>query len=159
MVSSARTLGSDDRGVSTAVSYTIAVGITVILVAALLLSLGGLMDSQSDRTTDSELRVVGEGVATDLTKVDRLMNGLDEGDELAMRIDGPDRIAGQSYRVTLTDSSVTCSAPPCVEVATNERSYLVNVDLETSVTERTIPGGTIWIVAHEDGILIQENRP
>lgn len=158
MVISPGAFRRDRRGVSTTISYVLAIGITVVLVAVLLVGMTAMMDGQRDRAVDSELRVVGEGIATELTTVDRIAVGAAADDTLAMRVEAPDRLAGQSYRVGLTVDDCT-TADACVRIRTSDRSLLVALNNRTEVRSAELAGGTLWIVAEGESVTIQDDPP
>lgn len=147
-------LVNDRRGVSTAVSYTLAIGITVVLVSGLVFTLGGLLDGQNDRATDAELRSVAEGVATEIDKMDRLAARTGSDGTYATRVDGPGLLAGSSYTVSVDES---CADGRCLVVDTGTRSH--SVPLATSSASGSVPGGTIWIVASGESIELTTERP
>lgn len=146
---------ADRRGVSTAVSYVLAIGITVVLVSGLLVGVNAMMGSQGDRAVDSELRTIGEGVAVDLTSVDRMAYEADSTDELIMRIDAPTLIAGESYRIILEETGSDAQ----IRVQTAERSHVVPLENRSVVEPSSVPGGTMWIVTDGDRLWLQEDRP
>lgn len=143
----------DRRGVSTTVSFTLATGITVILVAGLLLSVGSVMEGQETRAVDNELATIGEGLAVDLEAVARMAGDLEADDELALRIEAPVTVAGQPY-------TVTADGPPDrLEIATSDRSRSVDLADGIDVESSSVAGGTIWIVADDEGVRLQEGSP
>ncbi len=153
-------LRSDDRGVSTTVSYTLAMGITVVLVGGLVFSFGGFMDGNIDQATDSELRVLSEGVATELTKVDTIVERSDGTGTYATLLKLPPGVAGSSYTITVADEPCPFEQEfnPCVIVETDSRVQHVPVDLNQNVSG-TVDGGELWIVAEAGGIELREERP
>lgn len=155
MVSALERFAADRRGVSTTVSYILAIGITVVLVSGLLVGVNAMMGSQGDRALDSELRVIGEGIAVEVTSVDRLANGADTTDQLAMRIDAPMFIAGSSYRVELEQSG----SGPRIRVQTSERAHVVPLNNSSVIESSSVRGGTIWIVTDGERLWLQEERP
>lgn len=155
MVSAFERFASDRRGVSTTVSYILAIGITVVLVSSLLVGVNAMMGGQSDRALDSELRVVGEGIAVEVTSVDRLADGADATDQLAMRIDAPTLIAGSPYRVELERTGSDAR----IRVQSSERAHIVPLDNHSVIEPSSVQGGTIWIVTDGERLWLQEERP
>lgn len=148
----------DTRGVSSAVSYTLAIGITIVLVGGLVFTFGGLLDGNLDRTTDSELRVLSEGVATELTKVDNIANRTDDTGTYATLLQAPTDIAGQSYTITVGDETCQGLDGPCVLVETDDRSHHVPINSSHELTG-SVDGGDFWIVVTGDTIELMEERP
>lgn len=155
-----RPLRTDDRGVSTTVSYTMAMGITVVLVGGLVFSFGGFMDGNIDQATDSELRVLSEGVATELTKVDTIIERADGTGTHATLLTLPPGVAGSSYTITAVDDPCPFGQGlnSCVIVETDSRVQHVPVDLSHAVSG-TVDGGELWIVAEAGEIELREERP
>lgn len=62
----------DNRGVSVAVTHTITIGITTILIAGLIMGAGSMVDSQQGFATQNELHTTGDRIAADMvTAADR----------------------------------------------------------------------------------------
>lgn len=144
----------DDRGVSTTVSFVLATGMSVLLVAGLLMSVGAVMESQERRAVDSELRTVAEGLAVDVESVARLSDDLDSDERLAMRVEAPTAVAGEPYSV-----SIEHDAGPTLTVDADDRSHTVELIGVGDVEAGSISGGTVWIVGDADGVRLQEARP
>lgn len=143
---------ADERAVSSTIAYVLAIGVTVVLIGGLLMSMGGLMDSQRDRAVDSELRIVGEGIAVDIVKVDRV-----GGDDVsrAMRIDAGTRVAGVPYTIELSDDCPEVDQATCLHIETAHRGHTVGVSLEHDVEPATVHGGTMWIVVDDGRITLE----
>ncbi len=145
----------DERGVASTVSYTLAIGITIVLVAGLVFSMGGLFEDQRERAIDAELRTITEGIATELVATDRAADRVGEG-MIATRIDGPALLAGQGYSVSVDDCDD--SDQTCIEITTVSASHTVAVNLTTSASG-TSSGGTMWIVVTDGELTLAEERP
>lgn len=92
----------DRRALSTVVNYTVMLVVVGILVSGLLVGVNGYVDGQNDRVLRSELAVVGNHLAADLTTADRLAGTLEAGDRVALDADLPARIAGETYLVSVS---------------------------------------------------------
>ena len=100
----------DDRAVSVTVSYTLTLMIATLLIGGLLMSTGGLLETQTERALYEELDVVGQTLAANLMSADRLVtvsqhdadeiSGFDT-DEIDVQVESvlPDRVAGTSYTI------------------------------------------------------------
>lgn len=156
---SQRAFLTDTRGVSSAVSYTLAVAITVVLVGGLVFSMSGLLAGQTDRATETELRTVAEGIATEVSKLDTVIDRADGDVTLATRIDGPAHLVGDQYTVTVLAS---CPSPyeadRCLRVSTSDRSAMVPLT-STAVDPGSVTGGTLWLVADNETITLTTERP
>lgn len=150
-------VSSDYRGVSTTVSFVLAVAITAILVGGLLLGVGGLMEDQQDRTLDNELRILSERVATDLTTIEQAASTTD--DRIVVTKHAPRTLAGQTYTVQLVDDCQETYTDACVRLESGERSHTVPIRLNSSVSPASVPGGTFWIVQDNSTITITGEQP
>lgn len=98
-----RRWAADDRGVSTSLGYVLNLGVAAILVTTLLFAAGTMVDDQRDRAVDTELRVVGERVAADLSAADRLARASDGG-TVRYVVEAPPSVAGRTYDVQVNES-------------------------------------------------------
>lgn len=155
---SQRSFVTDERGVSTAIAYTMAIGVTIVLVTGLLVSMSGMMAGQTDRATDTELRTVAEGVATEVTKLERVA---DRGSNTtaATRIDGPRDIVGSSYTVSLESECDDGQGPACLRVETADHERTVPLVGDIDVADSTAEGATMWLIVDAGTVSIQEDRP
>ena len=147
----------DDRGVSTAVSYILAIGITVILVSGLVVGMNSMMGSQSDRALDSELRVIGEGLGSEITSVDRVAMNANEGDTHIMRIEAPMFVAGEPYRIELDPNEGESHAR--LVLITSERQHTVFLNTRSEIAHSSVQGGTLWIATDGSELRLTEERP
>lgn len=148
-----------DRAVSTTVSYTLAITITIVLVAGLMTAVGGLMEGQTERSVDSELRIIAEGTAVELGDADRLITSGASDDELVIRIEAPTAAAGQPYTLTLTEDCPETDATNCLVVATSSQSYETPLNLDQPIDPVTRHGGTIWVGSDDGNITFVEDGP
>lgn len=92
--------GRDDRGVSTTVSYAITLVITTMLITGLLVAGGDFVETQREQATLSELRVLGQQLAGDVSSADRLARTAGPDGDVDLRRRLPEQIAAASYRVS-----------------------------------------------------------
>lgn len=62
----------DDRGVSMTVSYILGLSIAFLLVIGLFLTAGDFVTEQRETSIRTEMEVLGEQIATDITLADRM---------------------------------------------------------------------------------------
>lgn len=131
----------EDRGVSTVVGYSITLGITTLLVAGLLIATGGYVQDQRETVVRTELRVVGNQLASDLTSADALGRRGADTLELDRRL--PGTVAGSSYTVAVNPAG--CST--CLVLLSHEPEVRVTVDFTTSapVTANNVTGGPVVV--------------
>lgn len=104
------TVRGDERGVSTTVSYAITLVITTLLITGLLTAGGDFVQNQREQATLSELRVLGQQLADDVSAADRLARTADPDGDVTMQRGLPERVAGSSYRVSLRSVAPNISA-------------------------------------------------
>lgn len=152
-----RSLHDDTRGVSTAVGYTLAIGITIVLVSGLMFTMSGLLDGQTDRATDVELETVAEGIATEVIKLDRGTD--DDTVTAATRVDGPTDIVASVYTVSLAaDCEGTAADTACLRVEADDRTRTVALE-DVAVEDSSVTTSTIWLVVDDGTISLAEDRP
>lgn len=111
-----------DRAVSSTLNYVISLAIATLLVTGLFVAGGNFVDDRRESVVRSELQVVGQQVAADLARVDRLAVAGRGSVEAGVDESLPGRITGASYRVWLFH--------------TPQRIVLNTTDPEVSVTVR-----------------------
>lgn len=133
---------ADRRGVSTPVSYTLTLSIALVLVSGLLIGGTTLVGDQRDRTMQSQLSTIGEGVAGSFETADRLAaSGKGDPGEVNLTRDLPRDIMGTGYAINVqSDSSLRIlSASLDVRVS-------VRMDIESDVrVGAQEPGGRVVI--------------
>lgn len=129
-----------DRGVSTTIGYALTLGMASLLITGLLIAGGGFMQDQRERTTQTELKVIGEQISADLSSADRLSRS--NVNTISIRRNLPDSVTGSAYTVELTTTPqshlVLRSADPRITVR-------VDVASRTDLAPATIDGGTIQV--------------
>ena len=134
-----------DRGVSISVNYVLTLAITTLLMTGLLFATGNIIEDRRDSTTRSELRVVGERVATSLVAADRLAQS--EPTKVVVETDAPPRVAGLQYTVSVNATSKQ------VVLETADTDVVVRVPFEnrTAVADSSASGGSVRIVLTDPG--------
>lgn len=140
---------SDTRGVSVALTHSLTLGITALLVSGLIFAVGGAVDTQRERAVEGELTTIGERLATEITAIDRTANAT--GANLTVETAHPERVVETPYRVSLNDSSAGCGADACLVLQTTDPDVAVVVPVANGidVEASTAPGGAVTI--HRDG--------
>lgn len=143
-----RRFGSDDRAVSTTIGYALSLGISALLISGLLIAGGGFLQDQRERSTRSELTVIGHQIAADIASADRL-NGTSVSN-IRVRRNLPDRVTGSAYTVSVNTATqshlVLRSAEPEVTVRIDVQTQFVSAGLE----ETSIDGGDIQVKFEEN---------
>lgn len=136
-----------DRAVSTALSYTITLGIVGILVVGLLTAGGGFVGSQSNSVVDSELQVIGERLAADIASADRLARLGDGAHTVNVTASLPRAVSGSNYRIDIT----TGGGNATIELTSSAVNRVVSVNIanKTAIEPASVNGGNAKIV-YED---------
>lgn len=139
----------DDRAVSVAVGYVLTLAIGAVLLSGVVIGVGGLVDSQTERVVRGNLEVTGQTTVANLESADRLVRAARAGgaggpDAVNVSVDLPDRVAGSPYRIAVDDDGVT--------LRTDDPDVTVRVPhaATESVGETTVSGGPIRI-AYDPG--------
>ncbi|MBX0324540.1 hypothetical protein EGH21_16035 [Halomicroarcula sp. F13] len=135
---------SESRAVSTALNYVLTLSITAILVTGLLIAGTDFVEGRQENVIREELTVVGQQVAADLARVDRLVvaaNSSGSSLEAETRQTFPERVAGSGYQARLDPSAerlVLTSTDPEVRVT-------VSVTSRTDLRVSTVDGGVVEV--------------
>lgn len=139
---------TNSRGVSTVVGYILAISITTALVAALSLSVGGVIDTQKEAVMETQLQIIGEQSATTITEVDRTVTHNDGNvGTIRREIDLPSRVAGEQYNMTVSESGdhyqITVRAVGSEQIVVAATSFDTTTDID--VGGSTVQGGTVVV--------------
>jgi hypothetical protein len=150
---------TDTRGAASQVVQVLTAGITALLISGLVLGAGTYLEGQQERATQEELNVVGERMASELSKVSA---AADPGkNEITLNVNHVDDIAGEQYLVELTtedDPDNVCERRPgpvadapesCLRlwVPTTDVEVVVGLGIDKGKVKRsTIVGGSVEIV-------------
>jgi FlaG/FlaF family flagellin (archaellin) len=144
---------TDDRGVSTTLSYVLTLSITTLLLAGLLIATGGYVDDRREQIVRSQLEVVGQQTAASIEAADHLNSTTVGDDDPAVRVSRtlPERIARTGYTIAIRD------APPEVVVSADTRNLEVVVTVPVVVEASggvrpvSVQGGDIVVEYDFDG--------
>lgn len=139
-----------DRAVSTALSYVLALTITAVLVSGLLTGTGQYVEEQQRQVTEEELSVLGERLAARTADADRMVRAGDGASDVRVRIDLPRTVAGQQYRIEVSEPAVTTPRTYELTLTTTgtDQSWTVRVRTGTAVRTGSVSGGTV-VVAYD----------
>ncbi len=146
----------DERAVSTTVGYVLTLAIGAVLLSGVVIGVGGVLDSQTDRAVHGDLSVVGQGVVANLESADRLARtaeagrtdpAVDPADGTAaveIEVDLPRRVAGVPYTVEV--------GPDAVTVRTDRPAASVRIPhvARVDVAETTLRGGPVRMTYDAD---------
>ncbi|XVH30979.1 DUF7266 family protein [Haloferacaceae archaeon DSL9] len=167
---------ADERAVSTAIGYALAISITTVLVAGVLTAGATLVDGERDRIAAIELETAGEQLARGISDVDRLRRAADDnaaargGDvtTAAVRLSLPRRVAGRSYAVSI-DADARDDPPytHTITLRTDATTRTVSVRTATPIVAGRVDGGPVRIeyvagadaaVGEDAALVVREDR-
>jgi len=157
------TFSTDDRGVSTALTHVLTIGITTVLISGLFIGTTTMLEGQKDRAAYQEMGTIGDRLAAELTAVDQAAKGTPTGNATVL-VEHPSTVAGSSYRIQLANDSSACDTwdpNTCLILSASQTSEDVEVPLRTSmpIEESSVTGGDIRITYNEtvdDKITLEE---
>ena len=134
---------SDTRAVSTTLSYVLTLAIATLLITGLIIAGGSYVDTQREQVIRDELTVVGQQLAADVERVDRLVRASDTDNSVTVAVNRTfsNRVTGESYRLTLVPSDqafVLNTTSPDVTVR-------VGIANETALGASSARGGVVQI--------------
>ncbi|MDG5776924.1 hypothetical protein VB773_13035 [Haloarculaceae archaeon H-GB2-1] len=97
--SGSRAASHDDRAVTSSLDYALSLGLATLVLTGLLTAGAGFVDDRRDRVVETQLRVIGQQIAEDVTRADRLVEAGTSVGALELHTSYPERIAGARYTV------------------------------------------------------------
>jgi len=140
--------GRDDRGVSSAVTYSFIVVITLALTGGLVVGTDALIQDQRQQVVTDQLDVVGQRLVATVETADRLSATANAPDSLAVTREFPDRVAGSAYRVRVVNENPGgTESTVYVETVDGEVSIAVRVSVDSAngIEESTVTSGAIRV--------------
>lgn len=142
---------SDERGVSTALGYVLALGISALLITGLITAGGGAVSSSREEVTRTQLSVIGYQLADDIDTADRLVQSSGTGVTLEVTSDLPRGTVGSTYQIRVETS------PDKLVLTAAEVDVTVEVGLTTttSLQATTVSGGSVRIEYSGSDLVIE----
>lgn len=142
-----------DRAVSTTLNYVLALAVVTVLISGLFIAANDVVESQRERSINSELTVLGNQLASDLSALDRLVIASDAKGTARISSTLPDTVAGKTYSIDLQDPPVADRYE--IELSTNQPPVTVTVvvRLETPLVSSSLSSGDL--VLEYDGTNIE----
>lgn len=148
----------DDRAVSTVVSYALILGITTLLASGLVLSMGGHVEREQQKTARSALEVVGNDLAADIDAADRLALTAKRSGTVELTTTLPERVAGSPYTVNISQSDGAGRYEITLRSIDPEESVTVFVRTQVPIETTTIDGGELTITydSQRDTLVVRD---
>lgn len=143
-----------DRGISVTVSYALSLAVATVLVSALMMTAGGLIENRQQEVYRNELQVVGNGIAADIMAVDRLATA--GADDAELVVSTPRRVGGTSYEIEIR----TDGGEATLHLETRQPVVVVTLPLQntTDVETGTFTGGSLRVQYTDGGMIEVESR-
>jgi type II secretory pathway pseudopilin PulG len=116
-----------------------------LLVSGLLIGVSGFLDTQRERVVRSELGVVGNRLAADLTGVDALAETVDSDGEVRVTASLVERVAGSTYRIAIESDGPGNRYEIALTSTTPEVTVTTSVKTLRPVSTGTFNGGAVTI--------------
>ncbi|MFB6135603.1 MAG: hypothetical protein ABEJ04_02490 [Halobacteriaceae archaeon] len=153
----------DERAASVTVGYVVSLAVVALVVSALLVATGTFVQGKREQVVRTELRVVGEQVASDLAAADRLAETGATADA-RVRSTLPESVAGLTYRVRVVDRPDGGPGPGnryALVLRTDSPAVTVNVTFVTDATVQTgttVTGGPLVVVYDGTDLEVRERE-
>lgn len=140
----------DDRGLSTTVGYVLGLAIMLLLSTGLFITGGDFVNDQRDEAIRSELQVVGQQVANDLSRLDRTVDGSapfggGPAATIAVTERVPQKVAGYSYDIEIQDPAAPGVPHLLLSTQNPDIEVRVNVTANNDLSPSVIDGGEYTI--------------
>jgi hypothetical protein len=137
----------DERAASITLNYVLAIAISAVLVTGLLIAGGNFVQGQQESVVRNELSVVGQRLAADVERVDRLVAAGDDVGAARLNRSLPTAAVGERYDVELDASAeelVLTADGPDVSVS-------VPISNRTALTDSSVGSGSVAVVYDPTG--------
>ncbi len=134
-----------DRGLSTVVGYAIMLTVIAILTSGVILGVTSYVNAERTDVTRTELTVVGNHLAADLTTADTLAGTLSSEGAATLQADLTESVAGGSYRIEISETDQTQEYAIAVHSDRYDETRTVRVVTDHPVTTGTFSGGPLRI--------------
>lgn len=140
----------DNRGLSTTVGYVLGLAIMLVLSTGLFVAGGDFVNDQRDEAIRSELQVVGQQVANDLSRLDRTVEasapfGVGPAATIAVTERVPQKVAGYSYDIEIRDPAAPGVPHLLLSTRNPDIDVRVNVTVNNNLNPSVIDGGEYTI--------------
>lgn len=131
----------DKRAVSVAISHTLTLAITAVLITILLVGAGDFLQTQQDSAAREKLSSIGADVASLIEKTDSL-NATGEQVNISLDMNYPTRVTGETYRVRLSPESNPRQAMVYINSSTIPEPIGIKVRTDTPMEESGFRSGS-----------------
>jgi hypothetical protein len=134
-------------------------GITSVLIAGLIITAGGAVETQRERAVAGELATIGERIGTELTALDRVADPTNT--TMTVVTSHPKRVVNSRYRVRLTSNHGDCRTDACLVLESRaiEAPVVIPVRDDVDTVESTAFGGEIKLVHNGTAVRVERAQP
>lgn len=145
-----------DRGLSTVVNYALMLLVVGLLVSTLLVGMTNHVGTQHDRVVRSELAVVGNQLAGDLTTADRVAGTVGANGTLELETELAQRVGGETYVITIDRVGSNRTE---LRLTTDEPDVTVTVSVKTdhTIEEGRYHGGELTVVSNGTTLVVNDD--
>jgi hypothetical protein len=143
-----------DRAVSTALGYVLGLAVVTAVMTGLVFATNEVVDDEREQAARSELRMLGNRLAADVTTVDRLAPS-GGGARAALTRAFPKTAVGSDYRIALGHDG---SGPATIELTASDLDVSVTVTVTngTAIGNSTVRGGEVRIRYDGTAVVIED---
>lgn len=147
-------LQCDERAVSITVGYVMTLAIGAILLSGVAIGVGGVIESQTERTVERDLSVLGQTAVANVESADRLAHASEvdrstatDATSATVSVDVrlPTAVAGIPYEITVDNDAVT------LRTGRPETTLVVEHAARLNVTPAIVRGGPVQIRYNSTG--------
>lgn len=141
-----------DRAVSTPLAYVLNLAIVAVLLTGLIVGGTNLVRDNRESVVRTELRVIGQQVASDVQQADRLVESASTANpKVAVQQRYPQAVAGSSYTVRLVEtSSPSRQFLNLTTSGSSEVTVAVRVPTRTPIEDGSVVNGGDVVVRYAD---------
>jgi len=151
MIPNKSTPTEDDRAAVTTLSHTLTLGMTSLLVLALMMGVTGFLDDQKGQTAESELRTIGNRLANEMSHVDDFGQ---QGGAVTVDTDHPNFVAGSPYDARLEHGASVCddvTEDTCIVLTVSEFDVQETIPIHNQTTLHLTSRGSGTFLIESEG--------
>jgi type II secretory pathway pseudopilin PulG len=146
-----------DRAVSAVVGYALMLVVIGILTSGLIVGATNFVDAKRTDVTRTQLNVIGNQLAADLTAADSLADSLSSGGSATVQSDLAEFVAGGSYRIEISSTDSGDEYAIVLRSQRDDVTQTVTVVTDHSVTTGEVRGGPLTLTVTADRLEVTDD--
>lgn len=150
----------NNRAVSTAVGYALALGIVTLLTVGLVMGFAPLVTGQQAEATHSTLEVLGNDLAGDIERVDHLAAASGSNGTVVLRSELPEQVGGSGYHIEIDETDENHRYE--IRLRSTDPETIATVGFRTQIElddpTGTLDGGPLEIRYDGDQLVVREDE-